>query len=455
MKKMKKINPYKLRDTLCIHPWSHLAVNPDGSVIPCCHARWKNPKRDETNPNVLGNMKTHTLDEIFNGEKMKKIRHQMMNGILPEENCSKCAYYESINVKSPRQWAYHMEQADATMKDIAENTNPDGSLNDYKIRYWDLRYSNVCNMSCIMCSPEWSHKWTAEYKALDASMTTEKAKWDLASALVLPREEVLAAPKKQDLSNHLDWVDKGINDVQKIYFAGGEPMAMDEHWYILNKLDENKRYNVVIKYNTNMLKLEHRGQSAVDIWKKWSTRNLLVECSIDETGKRAEYIRYGTDWKVVSENIRKVVEAGIRIKPIISVGCYNIHRLPELFEELSELFAGGVEKAFEPTFNPVFTKAFSIPVWPDEEKEKIIENLKKLEPKLTVKNRLKVFYDLLKQPHDEASARAFLRKVAVLDISRNNSVFDDIPELEVVNDKYNDYYGHCQKLFRDHSTWGK
>ena len=418
--------------SICIHPWSHLAFDPDGSMIPCCHA----------NDAVLGNINKDSVDEVFNGEKMNAIRKSMINGKMPEDVCKKCIYLESINAKSPRHKAFTHHYANKVEQEIVANTNHDGSLKDYKIRFWDLRYSNRCNMSCIMCAPKWSHKWTAEIKKLDSMVHDENEKHKLASALVYDREEVLNMPKVLELSNHTDWIDNGIHDVEHIYFAGGEPLIMDEHWYILKKLDEYKRYDVKIKYNTNMLKLDYRGESVIDYWKKWKRDNLFVECSIDETGVRAEYIRNGTVWKTIKNNIKSVIDAGIKINPIISVGCYNVHRLPDLVEELKEIFGQQDNKLFRPSLNIVYTKAYSMSVWPDKQRKQIRKILKRWEKNTfnIVPNQLKPIYNQLEKEHDPTAAKNFLRKSAILDYSRGKNIFNSIPELEIVNSLYDNLY---------------
>lgn len=448
---MSKFKPWKNRSkSFCVHPWSHLAIEPNGNVIPCCHARWKNPNVKEENPTVLGNINSQSTEEIFNGKKMRDIRLSMLTGTLPENICGKCIMYEKNKTKSPRHWAFNKPYANEITYAAAE-TKKDGTFENYKIKYWDLRYSNVCNMSCIMCSPTYSHKWTAEIKNIDKNLISEDARKQVAGVLVYDRDEVLAMPKKLQVKN-LNWVDEGINDVEDIYFAGGEPLVMDEHWYILKKLDEMKRYDVQIKYNTNMLKLDYKGENVIDYWKKWKTNKLLIECSIDETEQRAEYIRYGTDWEIVKTNIRKVIDAGIRIKPIISVACYNIHRLEDLYYELQELFKGSADGNFDPTLNPVFTKAYSFAVWPDEYKSKFKKQLKNLDKSLMpgVKNRLKTLVKMLESDHDRTCAINFLRKSAVLDVNRNNSIFESIPEMKVINELYDNEYEKTQDLYKKH-----
>ena len=443
------MNPYKLKATsLCIHPWSHLAINPNGDVVPCCHQRG-------ANPTILGNVKEKTIDEIFNGDKMKKLRVDMLNGILPEDTCHKCVNYEKIGVKSPRQWAFTHHYADEVM-DIIPTTQEDGTLPDFKIRYWDLRFSNICNMTCVMCTPQFSSRWTIEANRLYKSMTSDNARSQLMQTLVLSEEDTIAMDKVENFGEKISWVDDAIHDVEKIYFAGGEPLVMDEHWYILEKLDNLKKYNVKMKYNSNLLKLDYKGKNVIDYWKKWKKDSLYIENSVDELGARAEWIRYGTDWKIVSSNIRKLVEADIRCSPIISLGCYNIFRLPEMLEEFKELYRSDNER-FTPALNPVFTKAFNIQVLPDKFKKEIRKKIKRYEKSTGVHNpqNLKTFYNELEKPHSEQGARNFLKKSAVLDFSRDTNVFEAIPELDILNKEYPGIYDNAYNLISEHSNLKK
>ena len=67
-----KIDPdYLLRKspTFCMVPWVHLHIMPDASVIPCCVA----PYDDH-----FGDAKKRPLKEIWNSEKYKKLRINML-----------------------------------------------------------------------------------------------------------------------------------------------------------------------------------------------------------------------------------------------------------------------------------------------------------------------------------------------------------------------------------------
>ena len=112
---------------ICVYPWSHININPQGDVWPCCHQR--------RTPNVLGNVKHQDVDEIFNGEKIRKLRLDMLNGVLPEDTCGKCIAFEKLNLHSPRHFANNQAWAKEVLDNIP-NTKADGTVDDYKIKYW-------------------------------------------------------------------------------------------------------------------------------------------------------------------------------------------------------------------------------------------------------------------------------------------------------------------------------
>lgn len=68
----------------CPSPWSTLAVLWDGVVVPCCldaHARY-----------AIGNVRTHSVIEIFNNSRMQSLRKQMTNGNIGDvELCRNCS----------------------------------------------------------------------------------------------------------------------------------------------------------------------------------------------------------------------------------------------------------------------------------------------------------------------------------------------------------------------------
>jgi hypothetical protein len=124
------------------------------------------------------------------------------------------------------------------------------------------------------------------------------------------------------LEPHLDYV-------EQIYFAGGEPLLMEEHYRILDELERRGRFDVRLIYNTNFTHTDLKGRSVFDYWKKF--QSVAVGASLDAMGPRAELIRKGTDWAQVEQNRRDMLkicpEVDFYISPTLSI--MNALHLPE------------------------------------------------------------------------------------------------------------------------------
>ena len=105
--------------------------------------------------------------------------------------------------------------------------------------YWDIRFSNLCNLSCRSCGHIFSSSW---YKDQVALAGPEWAK----NNSVLNYAGRFETDMMEQLMEHLDYV-------EQIYFAGGEPLMMDEHYVILDELERRGRFDVRLIYNTELL----------------------------------------------------------------------------------------------------------------------------------------------------------------------------------------------------------
>jgi sulfatase maturation enzyme AslB (radical SAM superfamily) len=126
----------------------------------------------------------------------------------------------------------------------------------------------------------------------------------------------------EQLEPHLDYV-------EQIYFAGGEPLLMDEHYRILDELVRRKRFDVKLIYNTNFTHTDLKGKSVFEYWKQFDS--VAVGASLDGMDAYAEYIRKGTDWSVVEQNRQNMMQVcpnvDFYISPPLSI--MNARHLPE------------------------------------------------------------------------------------------------------------------------------
>ena len=154
---------------------------------------------------------------------------------------------------------------------------------------------------------EWAPKFIEENPVLNYAGRTETDMWE-------------------QLEPHLDYV-------EHIYFAGGEPLLMEEHYRILEELLQRGRTDVRLTYNTNFTHTDLKGRSVFEYWKQF--KSVAVGASLDDSGSRGEYIRKGSEWSTLEQNRRLMLatcpEVDFYISPTLSI--LNAQHLPEFHRD--------------------------------------------------------------------------------------------------------------------------
>lgn len=256
----------------CMMPWTHIHGWPDGKAFPCCLGEDKHP---------IGDLKQHTMQEIWNQDAMREMRRNMLAD-QPCKQCTRCREQESAGFASMRNssnkhFGHHIGDVDLT--------RPDGTHPEMHIRYWDVRFSNICNLKCRSCGSIFSSRWH------DDDVKLNGRAW---------RARVQFAGRDQD--DIWTQMEPHIPRMEQIYFAGGEPLIMEEHTRILERLIETGNTGLKLIYNTNLTELKYKRKSVLELWKHF--KNVCVAASLDDSHARASVIRSGTDWAVVEQNIR-------------------------------------------------------------------------------------------------------------------------------------------------------
>ncbi len=341
-----KINKNELLNsenkTFCMAPWVHMHYMPTGDVLPCCVWPYTDP---------IGNVKEDSLYTIWNNKKYNSIRTQMMNGKLPN-GCKNCKEKDQAGAHSMRR---HMNMKFAHLFDeMMEKTSKDGQLAKFKMAYFDVRFSNICNFKCRGCSPALSSSWLDDHEKL-YNYKSDSSKY----VQIFPNERF----EKEMIEL--------LPSVEEVYFAGGEPLIMREHYLILDELIRIGKTNIRLVYNTNMSILRYKDKSIIDYWSQF--KNLFVSVSIDDSEKRGEYFRKGMNWKETIENIKSIK----RNLPhaLVSVNCtVNIMNIFNLFSLHAKLVDLNIIKPEHMIINLMLDpEEYSIQVLPPEMK-KVIES---------------------------------------------------------------------------------
>ena len=280
-------------ESFCMLPWMHLHAFPDGRAYPCCFAF------DKLH---VGNVNEQSMEEVFNGDKMKQMRLNMLANKKSRE-CVKCYDQEdsgffSLRLSSNKHFGHNIS--------MTENTKPDGTA-DFMIKYWDIRFSNLCNMACRSCGTWFSSNWYEDHKKLTGA----------------PPNHAKIMKAGRSSNDIWDQLLKQFDHVEQFYFAGGEPIIMEEHLRILKELDKRKMYHVRLIYNTNFSKSKFKGTDIFELWNKFDS--VSIGASLDAEGPRAELMRKGTVWEETVANRKRMLEVCPQVDFYISatVSAYN------------------------------------------------------------------------------------------------------------------------------------
>ena len=280
-------------DSFCMLPWMHLHAFPDGRAYPCCFAL------DKLH---VGNVNKQSMEEVFNGDKMKQMRLNMLANKKSRE-CVKCYDQEdsgffSLRLSSNKHFGHNIS--------MTENTKPDGTA-DFIIKYWDIRFSNLCNMACRSCGTWFSSNWYEDHKKLTGA----------------PPNHAKIMKAGRSGNDIWDQLLKQFDHVEQFYFAGGEPIIMEEHLRILKELDKRKMYHVRLIYNSNFSKSHFKGTDIFELWNKFDS--VSIGASLDAEGPRAELMRKGTVWEETVANRKRMLEVCPQVDFYISatVGLSN------------------------------------------------------------------------------------------------------------------------------------
>lgn len=300
--------------TFCILPWVHFFHDPTGKIKPCCAAAGD-----------FGNIRDFTdADSVANTEAMRQVRVDMLAGQEPRA-CAGCYREESHGIPSFRSAKNQdIDHLSIDVDGLLTKTSADGHLQDFAMQYWDIRFSNICNLKCRMCGPDYSHTWGND----SVVMYHKPAKTNYV---------IHALDEQVDMLRYGD-----LSQLKEVYFAGGESLFQQEHWELLDRLIVLGLTDIRLTYTTNLTKL-HFGQRRLEEYLKHFT-NVLFIVSVDATEQLGEYIRSGLDWNLLLQNIETVKQfPGVKIKFNCVVSVYNILYLDQMLE-----FAHTHGNAFDP-----------------------------------------------------------------------------------------------------------
>jgi len=349
--------------TFCMHPFTGLATREDGAIKVCCRSL------------PIGNIKNETLEEAWNGEKMREVRRQVLSDERPDV-CKPCFDLEDQGVQSLRQRhiANNIPESRVNLyPDALKSLTTDMTM-PFELPTMEIKINNLCNLKCRMCNPLDSTQWkdwnsiVEHYKKEDNYLV--KAVEDLG---------LTKAPYVGLFDDKKEWWDslrKLLPHFKRVEFAGGEPLMDPMHYKILDLLSENGK-NIEIKYATNGTVLGIKGRWIKDYWPKF--KSVAVNVSIDGIDEVYEYVRSNGKFQDVVDNVRimKNIPTVSRIVGAFTVQSNNIMQI----DKVIDYFLNKLEIVFY-SHRVQYPRALSAQVLPKELKDKVIAKLELMKDKI-------------------------------------------------------------------------
>lgn len=118
----------------CTNPWTSLFVWKNGNVTHCCYS----------SAGSLGNINTHSIEDIWHGEKLNNIRHQINNGKYVEAGCE---YY----CRPFRWFRLYEDDPHPIPEGLGRISDVDYDSVVDSPRIFAMEFDGHCNMSCAHC----------------------------------------------------------------------------------------------------------------------------------------------------------------------------------------------------------------------------------------------------------------------------------------------------------------
>jgi len=288
------------KNIFCVAPFINLSTTNKGKVRLCCQSKTLDGLHVNKN----------SLDEIWHGKEYQRVREQFLNNEWPDE-CVTCKRNEDKNIPSRRDFE------NKKWIDIAQEPYPTSAM-DFPWEV-DLRLGNLCNLKCVMCTPDNSNTWYDEFEHfshLRLFKKDENVRWPVHSSF---------------LDNYQEWVSK----VKILYFSGGEPLLIKKHRQIIEFLiEKDLAKNIILWYDTNGTYID---QEWIDMWACFEEVNLSL--SIDGSKAVNEYIRHPINHDSLLEKYKLLSTSPSNIKATLqmAVGALNIFEI-EYVREYARLF---------------------------------------------------------------------------------------------------------------------
>ena len=249
----------------CPQPWTGGYFTAEKQSVCCSHSGIKNP----------------SPIDFLKSDHVKEIKQRLMTGNL-DNDCSRCRKDEANGLVSLRQTLTSIQKYRNIdfIKDIDADSIP---------KAIEVKFSNLCNFKCRMCTPPWSNLIDKEFKE-----NPQLGKWYQGSVLLQKDIGHQLASE-----NFVKEITSFLPNLKWLNITGGEPMLAPEFLQLLDIIKtEGYTSSIGLHITTNCSTINPNFINVINDFEK-----VHFSLSLDGIEDVAEYQRHGTNWKKVSDNV--------------------------------------------------------------------------------------------------------------------------------------------------------
>lgn len=235
-----------------------------------------------------------SFEQWWHSAELNKFRQELQHNQWPDR-CSKCRIQEEAGGHSFRQ----------AVNAVTDKIQP-------WPQRWNLKFGNVCNLSCWTCN-ELSSSVIAQHKRQINILPADYAD---------PTQSFLESwpGLKQNILKSYDYY-----PTVTLTLLGGEPLYIKQIPEFLEELSElGLAPRTRLEFHTNATQFRTR------LFVDYDWNYVCIFLSLDAVGKKAEWLRYGCDWAEVEKNIDCFKQTADYLEVHCTLSVLNLADLPEL-----------------------------------------------------------------------------------------------------------------------------
>lgn len=251
--------------TFCVLPFVAMHVSAPGGLRPCCMFDYQ--------------AITHEFRDFpsWREKGLDELKKNLISGVQ-DPRCGVCWQHEAAGAPSHRQ--RHNEIFHQDLVEIL--TDPDSTR---PFRMLHLDFDNLCNLKCIMCTPMFS-------SSLQTEIWANRDRWE-------PFQPYMERPPAPWHEHELfDRLIEQMHSVQEIFITGGEPLMNPGTLRMLELVDLSNKTLTVTTNGT------HVNSKILDLLSRAGQLHVMI--SLEGVGAQNDYVRSGSNWTQITENITKL-----------------------------------------------------------------------------------------------------------------------------------------------------